>query len=109
MQSPNESVVNEKLKPHILGLILRQTDYTEKEARFQLENYKYNYLELLKDYMGIKKKEEQVCATANQERYRQIRGAMDDKEEKYRQKKRQEELIARYQEAMNINKKVYKN
>lgn len=109
MQSPNESVVNEKLKPHILGLILRQTGYTEEEARLQLEKYKYNYLELLKDYMGVEKKEEKVCATANQERYRLIRVAMDDKEEKYRQKKKQEKLIANYQEAMNVNKQVSKN
>ena len=50
-----------------------------------------------------------MCATPNQERYRLIREAMDDKEEKYRQKKKQEELIARYQEAMNEASKVSKN
>ena len=108
MQS-NKSAVNEKLKPHVLGLILRQTDYTEEEAKIQLEKYNYNYLELLKDYMGIEKKKEEMCATPNQERYRLIREAMDDKEEKYRQKKKQEELIARYQEAMNEASKVSKN
>ena len=108
MQS-NECAVNEKLKPHVLSLVLRQTNYTEEEAKIQLEKYNYNYLELLKDYMGVEKKEEKVCATANQERYRLIREAMDDKEEKYREKKKREELIKRYQEAMNVNKKVSKN
>ena len=108
MQS-NECAVNEKLKPHVLALVLRQTDYTEEEAKVQLEKYNYNYLELLKDYMGIKKKEEKVCATTNQERYRLIREAMDDKEEKYREKKKREELIKHYQEAVNVNRKVSKN
>ena len=108
MQS-NECAVNEKLKPHVLSLVLRQTDYTEEEAKIQLEKYNYNYLELLKDYMGVVKKEEKVCATANQERYRLIREAMDDKEEKYREKKKREELLKRYQEAMNVNRKVSKN
>ena len=108
MQS-NECAVNEKLKPHVLSLVLRQTNYTEEEAKIQLEKYNYNYLELLKDYMGVEKKEEKVCATANQERYRLIREAMDDKEEKYREKKKREELLKRYQEAMNVNRKVSKN
>ena len=48
--------------------------------------------------MGVEKKENKECKTANQERYRLIREAMDDKEEKYREKKRREELISRYQE-----------
>jgi hypothetical protein len=105
----NECAVNEKLKPQVLALVLRQTDYTEEEAKVQLEKYNYNYLELLKDYMGIDKKKENVCATTNQERYRLIREAMDEKEEKYREKKKKEELIKRYQEAMSVNRKISKN
>ena len=105
----NKCAVNEKLKPHVLSLVLRQTDYTEEEAKVQLEKYNFNYLELLKDYMGIEKKEEKVCVTANQERYRLIREAMDDKEEKYRQKKKQEEMIKQYQKALSENQKIVKN
>ena len=105
----NECAVNEKLKPHVLSLVLRQTDYTKEEAKVQLEKYNYNYIDLLKNYMGIEKKEEKVCATTNQERYRLIREAMDDKEEKYRKKKKQEEIIKRYQEAISQNRKISKN
>ena len=99
-----EYAINEKLKPLVLSLVLRQTEYTEEQARVELEKYKYNYLELLKDYMGVEKKEKLVCKTVNQERYRLIRESMDDKEERYRQKKKQEELVARYKETMNVDK-----
>ena len=99
-----EYAINEKLKPLVLSLVLRQTEYTEEQARVELEKYKYNYLELLKDYMGVEKKEKLVCKTVNQERYRLIRESMDDKEERYRQKKKQEEMVARYKETMNVDK-----
>jgi len=104
-----ECAVNEKLKPHVLALVLRQTCYTEEEAKVELEKYKYNYLELLKDYMGIKKVVKTTCATANQERYKFIKGTMDINEEKYRMKKKEKEAFERYQQVMNNNKKNCNN
>jgi hypothetical protein len=85
-ESGNDRVHN-SLKHFCVELVVRQTDYNQEEAKKELEKYDYNYLKLLKEYMGVKDKTETVCVTSNQERYRLIRKTMDDSEETYLKKK----------------------
>jgi len=85
-ESGNDRVHN-SLKHFCVELVVRQTDYNQEKAKSELERYDYNYLNLLKDYMGVKDKTENVCVTSNQERYRLIRETMDNVEENYLKKK----------------------
>ena len=88
-----KDAVADNMKEHCVDLVVRQTNYTKEEAITELIKYKYNYLQLLKDYMGIKPKKEKQAATSNQERYRLIRQTMDQVEENYAKKKKQKELM----------------
>ena len=97
-----ENSLDSKLHDEAINLVVRQTNYDIEKSKQELIKYKFNYLELLKDYHGITAKEEKQCKTVNQERYRQIRNSMDTIEENYIKKKKQQEILN------NINSKIKK-
>ena len=47
---------NDDIEKHV-QLVMRQTNYTEEEARNKLKLYNSDYLTVLKEYMGRLKKE----------------------------------------------------
>ena len=59
---------NEKIK-----MILRQTNYTEDEAREKLNETNNDPLQVIKKYLGITEKKAPTTRSKNQEIYRQIR------------------------------------
>ena len=97
-----ENNLDLKLHSEAINLVVRQTNYDIEKSKQELIKYKFNYLELLKDYYGITQKQEESCNTANQERYRQIRNSMDVNEENYIRKKKQQEVLN------NLNIKIKK-
>ena len=76
----NIDTINKNIKT-----IMLQTNYTEDEARHKLALFDYDYMRVLKDYMGIPEKEIKRKST-NQEIYTQIRLKLDGSMKEYREK-----------------------
>jgi hypothetical protein len=67
--------------------IITQTTYTEEVAREKLRIFNYDFMRVLKDYMGIpEKKEITKIKSVNQEIYKQIRYNLDQTMKEYREK-----------------------
>jgi hypothetical protein len=61
-----------------ISTIMRQTTYTETEARTQLELCQFDHILAIKTFLGIQDKPKMVKPTSlNQETYRQIRLQLD--------------------------------
>jgi ribosomal silencing factor RsfS len=66
--------------------ILSQTNYTEEIAKEKLKQFNYDFMSVLKDYMGItNKKENKSVNSINQEIYRQFRYNLDSSMRQYRE------------------------
>lgn len=73
-------IKKEHLIKTLIPVILRQTDYTEEIARNKLEEHNYDLKQILYEWMDIPlKKDDVICETSNQERYRLIRNVLDGK------------------------------
>jgi hypothetical protein len=68
--------------------VLAQTNYTEEIAKTKLQEFNYDLMRVLKDYMGIpeKKASETKIKSINQEIYKQIRHTLDSSMREYREK-----------------------
>ena len=79
----------------MIELIMRQTDYTEEVARIKLEDWKNNYLHVIKEYMNpnFQDKLETPTSTKNQMIYGEIRNFMDDVNTQQLQRKRHSEQL----------------
>ncbi len=60
------------------NIVSRQTNYTIDEIKDRLIEYDYVYMDIIKEYMGIKKDKPKPIKSLNQEIYRQIRIKLDD-------------------------------
>ena len=75
----------ETLLKNLVPVVLRQTDYTEEQAKEKLEEHMFDLKKVLYEWMGVDiKKEEVKRSTGSQERYRVIRKTMDDAGKKFR-------------------------
>ena len=54
-------------------IILRQTDYSEDEAREKLKNNNYYHILVIKSFLGITEKKAPPIKSINQEIYKQLR------------------------------------
>ncbi len=75
-----------------IQIILRQTDYSQEDAREKLDEYEGDYIRVIKAYMGIAEKKAPSIKSVNQEIYRQLRYKMDDSIKAYNHK--QQEKLA---------------
>ena len=75
----------EVLLKNLVPVVLRQTDYSEEQAKKKLEEHMFDLKKVLYEWMGvdIEKKEEQ-CSKGSQERYRVIRQTLDKAGKKMR-------------------------
>ena len=79
----NKTIAQEKYVRHIMS----QTNYTEEVAREKLKEFNNDFMQVLKDYMGIpNKKENTQIKSINQEIYKQIRHSLDQTMKDYREK-----------------------
>ena len=58
-------------------MVSRQTDYTLDEIKDKLIEYNYQYTDIIREYMGIKKDKQYVIKSLNQEIYKQLRLKLD--------------------------------
>jgi alpha/beta superfamily hydrolase len=57
--------------------IMRQTNYTKEESMNKLTEHNYDTLSVIREYMGIKTKEEKRTKTIQQEMYALMRKKID--------------------------------
>ena len=75
----------ETLLNNLVPVVLRQTDYTEEQAKEKLEEHLFDLKKVLYEWMGVEViKDEVKCSTGSQERYRVIRQTMDEAGKKFR-------------------------
>ncbi len=69
-----------------IQIILRQTDYSEEQAKEKLLEYNDDQLKVIRAYLGITEKKALPVKSVNQEIYKQLRykldGAMRDYHER---------------------------
>ncbi len=86
-QSINNNINDSKINETYIKQIMSQTNYSEEVARNKLIEYNYDFMRVLKNYMGIpEKKEINTVKSINQEIYKQIRGNLDKTMKEYREK-----------------------
>ena len=67
--------------------IMSQTNYSEEVSRIKLQEFNGDFMQVLKDYMGIPmKKNTNKITSVNQEIYKQIRHNLDQPMKTYREK-----------------------
>ena len=80
------SILNkDDLNKH-LQIVLSQTNYTEEEANEKLKLFNYDYMKVIREYMGIPDKKIKKVKSVNQEIFRQIRTTLDSSMKEYREK-----------------------
>jgi hypothetical protein len=71
-------ISKEQLLNTLVPMVMRQTDYDTDMATTKLVEHNYDLKKVLYEWMDIPiEKNEPVCGTSNQERYRLIRQTMD--------------------------------
>ena len=82
----------EQQKHYLRDVVMRQTEYTEEQAMKKLQEFKFDVVAVIRDYMGIiTKKIDAPVKSVNQQIYGEIRNMMDDAAHKYRVKKELDE------------------
>ena len=82
----NNNEIKEKIE-----MILRQTDYTEDEAKNKLKEFNYDHIQVIKSYLGITEKKAPPIKTVNQEIYKQLRHRLDSNMREYNLRKERDE------------------
>lgn len=70
-----------------IDMVCRQTYYSNEEAEQLLKENDNDAIKVIKHYMNINEKKEEVCTTVSQERYRLIRKTLDEGVEIYNKSK----------------------
>jgi hypothetical protein len=78
-----------------IDLIMRQTNYTNEEAKSKLLEYNNNYILVIKNYLGIsdKEKNRKNRFSLNQEIYKQLRKKMDSSILDYNKKEQEIKVV----------------
>jgi hypothetical protein len=70
----------------LVDIITRQTTLTREEARERLKESDNNHIQVIEEFMGIKKEKKPEIKSLQQEIYKQIRCKMDNSIKIYNQK-----------------------
>ena len=99
-------------KKEIVKLVCRQTDYTEEVAQTLLEENKYNYMKIIKEWINPpsnkKAKEDKTSKSLNQRVIGEIRNFMDEGYKLTEYRKKQKAYMMRLQELRKKQKKKKK-
>ncbi len=88
---------------HLIGIVMRQTTYSFKEAAIKLQEFNGEPVDVIKDFMGATntKIKKEPPKTTNQMVFSEIRNFMDDVNKGYNNRKQRAEQIKKIQEKMN--------
>ena len=73
-----------------IQIILGQTNYDFETAKQKLEECNYDYLMVIKRYIGVTEKNDPLVKSVNQEIYKQIRHKLDTSMRDYNERKEKE-------------------
>jgi hypothetical protein len=76
MENSISFIETDKIEEQI-QIILRQTDYSEEDAREKLKQHNYDHLKVIKSFLGVTEKKALPPKSVNQEIYRQLRYKLD--------------------------------
>ena len=85
------------VKKNLINVVIRQTDYDEKTAETKLEDYNYDVMDVIRNFMNpdyIDKKqnnEDTIVTNVHQQKFTEIRNMMDDASNRHRKQKEMEE------------------
>ena len=74
-----------------IQIILRQTNYSEQEAREKMKEYNNDHFKVIRSFLGITEKKALPIKSLNQEIYKQIRSSLDTSMREYTLRKEQSE------------------
>lgn len=74
----------------IIDIVCNQTTYDKETAILKLKEFGNDPIKVIKDFMGIKEKEEKKCPYVSQQRYQIIRSELDKASISYIKKKEME-------------------
>tara|TARA_Y100000992_G_scaffold271538_1_gene212529 strand:- start:112 stop:483 length:372 start_codon:yes stop_codon:yes gene_type:complete len=107
------------IKKNLIQVVIRQTDYSEKDAEEKLIKFNYDVLDVVRDYMKphnvkIESNINNKVTNVHQQKFTEIRKLMDDASNSYRKKKEDElkraELLNYYrQQREKASNKLNKN
>ena len=85
-ETDNKTIIvsNEDIDKFI-NIIKAQTNYDDYFAVQKLKEFNYDYMKVIRDYMGIKDKKIEPIKSVNQEIYKQIRRNLDTTMKEYRE------------------------
>ena len=85
-ETENKTIIvsNEDIDKFI-NIIKAQTNYDDYFAVQKLKEFNYDYMKVIRDYMGIKDKKVEPIKSVNQEIYKQIRRNLDTTMKEYRE------------------------
>lgn len=69
-----------------INIVKTQTNYDDYYAIKKLKDFDYDYMKVIREYMGIKEKKPAPIKSVNQEIYKQIRHNLDTTMKDYREK-----------------------
>ena len=96
-------------KKEIVKLVCRQTDYTEEGAQTLLEENKYNYMKIIKEWINPpsnkKDTEDKPAKSLNQRVIGEIRNFMDEGYKSTENRKKQKAYMMRLKELRKKQKK----
>jgi len=99
-----KKVINIATVNHLVDIVMRQTTYNREEAIEELKKFNGEPVDVIRNFMGIKKKKESKPNTTNQMIYHEIRNFMDDVNKGYTERKKRSERINEIrQKIMNDN------
>lgn len=81
------SILSDDAIEQLVQKITSQTNYTREHAKEKLILFNYDYMRVIRDYMGLSEmKKETKVKSINQEIFRQIRTELDSSMKTYRDK-----------------------
>jgi hypothetical protein len=83
-------IENGKINENI-NIIMRQTDFDYETAKTKLIEHNYDYLVVIKSYIGVTEKKPDNFRSVNQEIYKQIRHKLDTSMREYNERKEKED------------------
>lgn len=96
----------------LVEMVMRQTDYTYDDVKIKLQDHDNNYMNVIKEWYGIKKESNKEVKSINQGIYKEIRTLMDDASKQYRFKQKvqekRKEILEKLQ-TQKINNEARKN
>ena len=84
-----DSSLCESKKQEMIELVCRQTKYTKEEASAKLETTGYDYMQVLRTYLGVTEEQAKKPLSLNQSMFKEFRNFLDEQANAYQERLQQ--------------------